>query len=331
MKDLDEGPNAIRSCQICGNLEGNRILQAQEMMYGLGEIFPYLECGACGTLQILAIPEDLARYYPSDYYSYQVPRMNQNSVRTFLRSHRARFYLGMPTLVGRLAAHKESRRPSFFRFLKAARATLDTPILDVGCGGGELLSQMAKYGFRDLTGIDPFMSGDTDYSPCFRVRKRGLEEESGRYPLVMMNHSFEHMAEPLKVLQTAKKLLTEGGTLLVRIPVAGTFAHRLYGMDWRGVEPPRHFFVYTERALRLLAAKAGWKVGSVYYDSDSAQFWVSEQYRRGIPITAPNSYLVDKEGSSFSPADMVEFAREAARLNQAGDGDTACFFLEPES
>ena len=56
-------------CRICGNTEKNLIHKAQEMMFGTRDEFDYLECSACGTLQIVEIP-DLSCYYPRDYYSF---------------------------------------------------------------------------------------------------------------------------------------------------------------------------------------------------------------------------------------------------------------------
>jgi hypothetical protein len=56
-------------CQICGNARDNRLHRAREMMLGLRDEFEYVECAACSTLQIKAIP-DLSRYYPRDYYSF---------------------------------------------------------------------------------------------------------------------------------------------------------------------------------------------------------------------------------------------------------------------
>ncbi|MGH2855114.1 MAG: hypothetical protein ACRDLF_13090, partial [Solirubrobacteraceae bacterium] len=57
------------TCAICANAAGNRVFGAREMMFGLRERFEYLECGECGCLQLLDVPEDLARFYPESYYS----------------------------------------------------------------------------------------------------------------------------------------------------------------------------------------------------------------------------------------------------------------------
>lgn len=316
------------TCRICGNSEGNRLFQAREMMFGSREPFDYLECGQCGTLQIVTIPEDMARFYPADYYSYRLPRLKQNPVRTFLRYHRAKNYLGLPSLMGRLAAHKENQRPAIFRFLKAARVNQATPILDVGCGSGNLLAELAKYGFRDLTGIDPFLAEDVHFTAQFRVLRKSIEEETRRYPLVMLHHSFEHMADPLLVLRRVKDLVSDGGTLLIRIPLAGTFACRHYGRDWVQLDAPRHLFLHTERSMHLLTSAAGLRVREIIYDSEPFQFWGSEQIKRDMPLSDPRSYGSNPAGSIFTRAEIKAFALESRRLNAARDGDQACFLLE---
>jgi SAM-dependent methyltransferase len=291
------------------------------MMFGTREEFDYFECAGCGTVQILAIPPDMSPYYPADYYSFALPRLRQNRLRTFLRRQRARHYLGLPTLVGRLAAHPESRRPTVFRFLKAAGVRLDTPILDVGSGNGEMLALLWKYGFRDLTGIDPYVARDLSFAPTFNVYRRDLHQETRRYPLVMMHHSFEHMADPLAVLARARDLVTDEGTLLIRIPLAGTYAWRTYDRDWAQLDAPRHLHLFTERSLRALAGSAGLRVRQVIYDSNEFQFWASEQIRRDLPILDPSSY------ARFSPQEIRAFQERAERLNAAGDGDMAGFLL----
>ena len=55
-------------CLICQNTEHNRIIKTREMMFGLREEFRYLECGQCGTIQLLDVP-GLARFYPPEYLS----------------------------------------------------------------------------------------------------------------------------------------------------------------------------------------------------------------------------------------------------------------------
>ncbi|UCS94371.1 hypothetical protein KZP23_04910 [Echinicola marina] len=72
------------TCRLCGNKDGNTIFPVKEMMFGCQEIFDYVECGRCKSIQIVTIPEDLARYYPDNYYS--LGEINySNSIKKILR------------------------------------------------------------------------------------------------------------------------------------------------------------------------------------------------------------------------------------------------------
>ena len=58
------------ACRVCGNQTGNKLHHAREMLMGRRDPFVYVECGACGTLQIRDVP-DLRPYYGANYYSFQ--------------------------------------------------------------------------------------------------------------------------------------------------------------------------------------------------------------------------------------------------------------------
>ena len=238
------------ACRLCA--EPIRLLSfvAKEMMFGSGERFAYQECLSCGSLQIEVIPEDLGRHYPAGYYSFLEPDLRLNPLQTLLRRHRSRHYLGHRDLLGRLLFPRApGRRPNIFRFLGAAGVDLATPILDVGCGGGGLLVQLRKYGFSNLTGLDPFIPRDIVHGDQFRLLKRSLEAEPGRYGLVMFHHSLEHVPDLAATLASAAGKLSPGGTILVRLPLAGGQAWRSYGADWVQLDPPRHLHLPSEVAL----------------------------------------------------------------------------------
>lgn len=66
-------------CKICGNTENNTPYTVKEMMYGTQDQFDYFQCSKCHCLQIAQIPENLAQYYPTDYYSYKAPTSLKHS------------------------------------------------------------------------------------------------------------------------------------------------------------------------------------------------------------------------------------------------------------
>jgi SAM-dependent methyltransferase len=314
-------PTAV--CMACGGRFAE-VHRAREMMHGLRDAFDYGECGSCGSLQLLDPPSDLARYYPPDYYSLETAPAPGLTTKLLRRARGAAAVRGHLGLVEALTRGGEGLGwPARFR---AAGIGQGSSICDVGCGGGELLASLRDHGFRDLVGIDPFVE-QTHERDGIRIVKTTAEDFSGQFDLVMVMHAFEHMPDPRRAMAALRGLVKLGGTLLISIPVAGSWAWREYGVDWVGLDAPRHLFVPSADGLERLARDAGLELYEVDYDSGAMQFWRSEQYRDEIPLFDSRSHEVDPAGSPFSDEQIAEWERQAAQLNAAGDGDTAAFLF----
>jgi len=140
--------------------------------------------------------------------------------------------------------------------------------------------------FRDLTGVDPFIKEDIHYSSGLRVLKKSLFEVDDQYDLITLHHSYEHMPEPLVVMKQLHRLTKEGGTVLIRIPLADSYAWRTYGVDWLQLDAPRHIYLHTCKSIERIAKQSGFHIKDIVYDSDAEQFLGSEQYKRDIPRRA---------------------------------------------
>jgi SAM-dependent methyltransferase len=318
-------------CRICGNAENNRVHKAREMMFGTRDEFDYLECAACGTVQICEIP-DLSRYYPEDYYSLNTEKSGDFEKRLRVRLA-ARFLgnylLNRKNFISQLIARKQSWLDSFFpNYLKEPLLELNfrSPILDFGCGTGKLLQTLYYYGFRDLTGADAFIDDNIFYPNGVKIYKRSLWEIEPFFDLVMLHHSFEHLPDPLESLHQIYKLLPPRKFCLIRIPVAA-FAWEKYGVNWVQLDPPRHLFLFTEKSFRKLAEAAGFEVAKVVYDSESFQFFGSERYVQNIAMNeGKNAEGVSSE-SILTPENLREWEQTAELLNKQNKGDQACFYL----
>ncbi len=316
-------------CRICGNDAANIIHRAREMMFGTRDEFDYLECSVCGTLQITEIP-DLASYYPENYLSFDA---ETPLGKTVLHRLAAKF-------VGRFLMHGEGLVGKAILMLKPGIAfhyaaslrdhpldiAFDSKILDFGCGSGQLLRSLRHLGFKDLLGADAFISADIEHPEGVRIVKRSLAELDPEFDLIMLHHSFEHLAEPRETLAEIKRLMAPGGTCLIRLPIVN-FVWEKYGINWVQMDPPRHLFLYSERAMRQLAEDAGFEVEAVIYDSTGFQFWGSEQYVRDIPLFADGEGGGIKPSSIFTQAQLAKWDDEAQRLNAESRGDSACFYL----
>lgn len=313
--------NAI-SCKVCGNHSANKTYEAREMMFGLRQVFQYMHCGQCGCLQLVSIPADMSSYYPSSYYSYDPIAANSNppiglksQVKRLLKKLVLQRYLQGGSLPDSWAKKMQQTYP----FFQPGMLSLSSRVLDIGCGAGKLLLQMRVDGFKHLTGLDPFIANDIHYANGVVIHKKWLSELEGSFDVVMLHHAFEHMDQPLQMLQLIHQRLNTDGLLLIRIPVADSVAWERYGVDWVQLDAPRHFFLHTTASMQYLAKQAGFDVQQIVHDSWELQFFGSEKYKRNVP-------LIDSS-FEFTPPEMHSFKEEADRLNREGKGDQACFYL----
>lgn len=314
------------TCKVCGNDINNSIYQVKEMQLGLREAFPYMHCSKCGCMQLENIPADLGKYYPNeDYYSFNL-ELDVKQKPDALRKIKSSYLLyGKNKLLGSLLSIGY-KMPDYFSWVKIPGVRYNDAILDVGTGNGSLLLNLYKIGFTNLTGIDPFIDKEQHYGNI-NILKKDIYEMTGTYDYIMLHHAFEHMDEPHKVLQQLKNLLNPGKFILIRIPLMGMYGWKTYGLDWVGLDAPRHIIIHTIQSMQILAEKAGLQLQKIVFDSGPYHLWASEQYKNDIALMEPGSYMLNKEGSQFSKEQIKAFADIAAQTNKDGQGDQAAFYL----
>ncbi len=139
------------------------------------------------------------------------------------------------------------------------------PVLDVGCGAGELCADLARRGHR-VTGVD------SDSAQLASARRTAAQCESrgvpewiqddgevlrhigdGRFGAVTMVFVLHHFTDPAAGLRAAWRVLQPGGRLLVaemlpKGPEAGDLCHRISLDQWLA-----WFSALEPAALRLFA------------------------------------------------------------------------------
>lgn len=181
------------------------------------------------------------------------------------------------------------------------------------------MDTLYNWGFRNLSGIDLFSQNSFNTIKFRQCDIRDLSDEV-QYDLITFHHSFEHMSDPESVLCKVKKLLNPSGVCLIRIPLCECAAWNRYHENWYQIDAPRHYYLYTERALHILCEKAGLQVYKVVYDSGSGQFIISENYK--------NTDLSLKEIQEKTKQERKKFRRKKWSLNKLGKGDQAAFYIK---
>ncbi len=311
-------------CGICENDSGNKEFKVKEMLFGLRDEFLYFECSRCGCLQIAQIPPDMSKYYPSNYLSFRDAK--PNFFRMFFKKRANEYVMFKKGLTGRIVYKKCFSRP--LDIISKTGIDCDARILDVGCGRGNTLYRLNEIGFKNLVGIDPYVGSET-VTQEIKILKTTIDKlpDNQKFDLIIFDHTLEHIAQQAETLLRASKLLAENSMCLVRIPLKTEHIWRLYGTDWVQIDAPRHFFIHTPQSFEFLAKRCGLAILNVIFDSTEMQFWGSEQYKRGIPYLAEESYCVNPRRSIFSARQIKQYKKMARQLNTDEQGDQASFYL----
>lgn len=295
------------------------------MQLGLREYFKYLHCSKCGCMQLLDLPVDFSKYYPNQtYYSFTSP-IKFPEKPDYLRKIKADYLIhGRQQILGRFLSIGY-KKPEYYDWMKIPQIEWDDKILDVGCGNGSLLAQLYKIGFTQLTGTDPFIDKEKEHGKI-KIYKKNIYELKGEYDYIMLNHSFEHMVEPLKVLLRLKELLLPKKYLLIRTPLMNMYGWKTYGVNWFALDAPRHIFIHTIESIKILAEKAGFMVKKIVFDTDPIDIIMSEQYQKDIAMSEPGSFNFREH--NLDKKKVIENARRLVKKFDAeNNGDQASFYL----
>lgn len=290
------------------------------------ENFNCLECGNCGCMQLMTIPADLSKFYPNEgYYSFNLGLNYKEKVGLLRKIKGAYLVYGKHKLAGGILSIGY-KAPGYYSWMKHAGVQYNDAILDVGTGNGSLLIDLHNIGYTNLAGIDPFIKEDKQYGNISIFRK-SLFECIGKYDLLMMHHAFEHMDEPLAVLQQAHRLLNPGKCLLIRTPVMGMYSWKKYGVNWMDLDAPRHIIIHSLKSMQLMAEAAGFELRKTIFDGNYMSLIGSEQYAKDIALNDPDSYMVNKSNSAFTKQDIEAFKSINSKNNAACQADQAAFYL----
>lgn len=315
-------------CKICNNSYQNSTFHVHEMMFGFKDQFIYFQCSQCDCLQITEIPNNMSKYYPENYYSFRTPSYENinNPIKKLAIELRDYFAVFNKGIIGRLLYTVAPNAK--LRTLLQVRPAINSSILDVGCGSGALLYSLKELGFTNLLGIDPYIESDIVFKNGLKIKKQSIHDLDSTWDLIMFHHSFEHIMSPIEVLQSVSKLLNKNGTCLISIPTVSSYAWEYYNIYWVQLDAPRHFFLHSVKSMEILAEKSNLEIEQIVYNSTDFQFWGSEQYLKGIPLSSDKSYSVNPSNSIFSPKKIKEFKLKAKQLNIENRGDSATFYLK---
>lgn len=141
-----------------------------------------------------------------------------------------------------------------------------SPLLDVGCGAGDLLVAAAERGIAAV-GVEPIAeSAALAAGRGLDVRTTAIEDaglDEGSFALVTAYHVLEHMDDGVGFLRTLAAYVRPGGHVAVEVPNFRSMHRRGKGRAWPGLRPLEHVAHYEPVTLAATFERAGLRTPTI--------------------------------------------------------------------
>ena len=243
-----------------------------DWLFGVPGSWSIRSCSICDLVWLHPQPatEEIPALYARYYTHGSLPRTWLAILREAIaRRVFARMGYAVPPTVGilpRLLSYIPSVARAASLDVMDLAPSANGELLDVGCGNGDFILRMRALGWN-VSGVDP------DPAAVTRGQSMGLPIYAGtiadvpnhlHYDVITLNHVMEHVSDPVEVLrECGKRLRPQTGKIVITTPNARSLGHRWFRRHWRGLEVPRHFIIFSPRALADCVTRSGLEVSRI--------------------------------------------------------------------
>lgn len=258
-------------CICCGSLGTSLYQDLKDRLFGALGSWNVKQCNnkECGLLWLDPSPinEDLAIAYQNYYTHHSSPVIKKFMFEKLIAGYRAFQY---DYQVARTNAIQRGlgKVLSFFNFFKEH---MDYPfvyfkqmrkgrLLELGVGSGDTLKLFKNWDWQ-VEGLD------FDPQAVKHASSQGLKVYQGdvfsqnfpddSFDAIFSSHVLEHVPDPVALMRESLRILKPGGVFVAVTPNAASKLHGIYKTNWRGLEPPRHLYIFNPKALLLAAKNSG--------------------------------------------------------------------------
>jgi len=218
------------NCAVCNSSNFKILLKSRDYRYHLNkEEFTLVKCRKCGLIYLNPRPseKEMDRFYPREYYDLQFSLLEKKITQLFLKIGTAKL--------------KKYKKKGL--------------VLDLGCGAGDFLLEMKRFGFETI-GID------VSKRACDISQKKGIkvfnsELKDCHFPdetfdVITLWHVFEHLHNPDQTLKEICRILKKDGILLIEVPNIESFSFKLFKKYCFHLDIPRHLYHWSPKTLEKI-------------------------------------------------------------------------------
>lgn len=143
----------------------------------------------------------------------------------------------------------------------------DANILDIGCGDGQILTSLAKKKHGNFIGIE------LENKALQRAKQNTKIEilstnifnyfPNIKFDMIICNHSFEHIYNPLSLIKHVNYLLKNDGIFYINIPNANSFQFHFFKSKWLHLDPPYHLHIPNISKFSLILEDNGFIIKKI--------------------------------------------------------------------
>lgn len=256
------------TCGLCGASATVALASTDRNRRLSDERFSYYRCTSCGTLELVPVPADLARYYTAEYYAVPVDR---GALIAGSAGERYKLDLIRPLVGSGRLVEVGPAVGGFAAVMQDAGYETSAIEMDADC---------CRF-LREVVGVD--------------VRETDDPAEAlaggGPYDVVAMWHVIEHLPNPREVLTSAAAALAPGGVIALAAPNPEAFQFRVFGGRWAHLDAPRHLFLVPLDEYARLGAELGLEVALATTLDQGTLHWNEFGWRETLAGFARGRYV----------------------------------------
>ena len=258
-------------CPLCGGKSDILYANQTDTIHKSSGEWNVMVCQDCRLLWVYPKPtrEEMQKLY-ENYQTHGLPSVTGRSFfQTLMEWLVVRHRVFRPAVVRHMLFSPSKSIPGltkavglyFSAYLGQAESTHSNQLLDIGTGNGWFLRLMSDLGWEG-TGVepDPRAAEYAKQVAGVNVVQGTLRPElfdGSSFDAVTLRHVVEHISNPTEVLALIWRVLKLRGRLVIICPNTASLGSRFFKQHWRGMEVPRHLFLYNPCNLIQMVMDSG--------------------------------------------------------------------------
>lgn len=280
-------------CPLCNSSAHIIYENLKDNLYGVPGIWSIVRCKSkdCGLAWLSPEPEkEKIKDFYINYYTHEINRDKKIKFKNVFERFLYRILRIIYSLFRRVLFINHDRKNFEYMFLRNKKGK----VLEIGCGNGERLYKLKNIGFEvegleiDQKAID---IAEQKYGfKIFRGDIRELNFPSQSFDFIIMNHVLEHVFDPVSFLRECGRIVKKGGKIILTTPNFDSYTHKFFKEYWRGLEPPRHLYLYSIKSLEVLCKRAGLVKNKIWTSTAKTEFIVRDSFELYNKIKGINNF-----------------------------------------